>query len=315
MRLVENLLGFLFCRFQRLGNVVHRHLQHHVRRHAPGTVKLVGGLRIHSQFLRQSHGGIGHPRLKLLVLALVLADLDVPVHQLGSESRILSPATNRLAQIFLIHGHIDHLVLLVQGDGPDQRRFESVGHEGFRFVTPADDVHLLVVEFAHDILHPRSTQADAGTDRIHLLIIAENCHLGPVAGLPRDPADFHRLIRNLAHLRLKEPSHEIRVTAGENNFRTPELVVHGDHIRPDTISDVVVLGRHSLPRRHAGFELSEVDHDIVLFKAPYRSTHDVAGAILELVIDHLLLGLAQPLHHGLLGSLHRNTPEILGRHV
>ena len=49
----------------------------------------------------------------------------------------------------------------------------------FRIIrVPPDDVHLLVVQFANDVLHPLAAQTDAGADGIHLLIAGINRQLG-----------------------------------------------------------------------------------------------------------------------------------------
>ena len=227
----------------------------------------------------------------------------------------MSPPPDRLAQIFLIHRDVDNLVLFVQGNGTNQGRLQRVSHKLIGVITPANDVDLLIVELAHDVLHPRPAQAHTGTHRIHLLVVAVDCHLRPVAGFPGNAPNLHRVIGNLTHLRLEETTHKVRVTTGEDDLRPTQLIVHRHHVGTDAISDVVILSGDPFARRHAGLELAEIDHHVVLFEAPHGPTHDVASPILELVIDHLLLRLAETLHHGLLGRLHRDPPEVLRRHV
>ena len=61
---------------------------------------------------------------------------------------------------------------------------------------------------------------------------------------------------------------------------------------------------------HQPFEFSEVDDDVGFFEPADDPADDLAGAVLEFIVDHLLLGLAQALHHRLLGRLGRDPPEV-----
>ena len=158
----------------------------------------------------------------------------------------------------------------------------------------------------------RPTQAPTGID---LRVVGMDGDLGAVAGLAGDAADFHGAVGDFADLGLEQAPDEIRVAAGQDDLRARGLVFDRHHVGADPVADVVFLGRHPLPRRHHALELAEVDHHIAALEAADRARHDVAGAVLELLVDHLLLGLAQALHHRLLGRLRRDPPEILRRHV
>jgi hypothetical protein len=67
--------------------------------------------------------------------------------------------------------------------------------------------------------------------------------------------------------------------------------------------------------RHDAFEFAEVDHDVVAFEAADGAGHDVAGAVLEFLVDHFLFRLAEALHHRLFGSLDGDASEVLGSDV
>ena len=181
------------------------------------------------------------------MLTLVLTNLNIPVHQFGCEPRILTTTTNRLTEVLLIDGYVDHLVLFVESNRADLCRLEGIGHKGLRFITPANDVHLLIVEFPHDIFDSCSAKANTGSYRINFLVVAEDCHLGSITCLPRDTPDFYGMIRNLAHLGLKETPDKVWMTPGQNNLGAPKFIVHGNNIRPDTIPDIVVLSSNTLP--------------------------------------------------------------------
>src|SRR5262249_17293363 len=57
----------------------------------------------------------------------------------------------------------------------------------------------------------------------------------------------------------------------------------------------------------------KVENDIGTVESPDRATDNFARAILKLLVNHLLLSLPNPLHHGLLCGLRRNASEILRR--
>ena len=61
---------------------------------------------------------------------------------------------------------------------------------------------------------------------------------------------------------------------------------------------------------HDGLKTSEIDNHIGTLEAPNGAANNFPGTILELVIDHFLLGLADALHHRLFGGLRGNTPEV-----
>ena len=131
-------------------------MQHHIRGHTPGAIKLVGHLRINPKFLGETHCRIRHTRLKLLVLAFVLTHLHIPVDQLGGKSCILTTSSDGLAQVFLVHRYVDDLVLFVEIDRTDLGGLKRIRYECVGFVAPANDVHFLIVQFSNNVLHPRT---------------------------------------------------------------------------------------------------------------------------------------------------------------
>jgi len=73
------------------------------------------------------------------------------------------------------------------------------------------------------------------------------------------------------------------------------------------------IGPDSLALRHDGFKFSKIENDIGTIETPHRATNDFARSIFEFLINHFLLGLANPLHHRLFGSLRCDTSEIFRR--
>ena len=79
---------------------------------------------------------------------------------------------------------------------------------------PADDVHLLVVQFADDVLHPLPAQTDAGAHRIHLLVARPDRQLGAETRLARDALDFNGAVVDLGHFELEQLDDEPRDRRG-----------------------------------------------------------------------------------------------------
>src|SRR5690606_38980363 len=164
-------------------------------------------------------------------------------------------------------------------------------------------------------LHARAAQADAGAHRIDLLVVAPDGNLGAVAGLAGDAPDLDRAVGDFGDLRLKATADEIRMGAGKDDFQAATLVLDGEDVGADAVADVVLLRLHAFAGRHHALELAEVDQHVAAVEAADGAGNDVAGAVLELLVDHLLLRLAQTLHHRLFRGLHGDAAEILRRHV
>jgi hypothetical protein len=105
------------------------------------------------------------------------------------------------------------------------------------------------------------------------------------------------------------------MAAGEDDFRSAAFIFHRKHIGTDAVADVVILALDSLAIRHDALEFSEVDHDIIALEAADGAGNDVASAVLELLVNHFLLRLAEALHHCLFGSLYGDAAEVLGSDV
>ena len=76
------------------------------------------------------------------------------------------------------------------------------------FGVPPDDVHLLVVQLANNVLHPLPAQADASADRIHFLVASINRQLGAETRLARDAFDLDRAVVDLGNFQLEKLDHE-----------------------------------------------------------------------------------------------------------
>src|SRR5690606_16374634 len=134
------------------------------------------------------------------------------------------------------------------------RRLERLLDELHRIRRPANDVDLLVVELAHDVLHASTTHADTGADRVNLVVRTVHRDLRAGAGLAGDGPARHGAVGNLTDLHLDQAPARIRMAARKNALRPPGALLHRDDIGSKTITDAVFLGRNALPRRHHGLQ-------------------------------------------------------------
>ena len=84
--------------------------------------------------------------------------------------------------------------------------------------------HHLVIEFADDIFHALTAQADARADRVHFGIARPDRHLGAETGFAGDAFDFNRAVVDFGNFDLEKFHHEVRVGAGQNDFRAVRAV-------------------------------------------------------------------------------------------
>ena len=155
------------------------------------------------------------------------------------------------------------------------------------------------------------TQAPTGsTFRLSL----EDGDLGPIAGFARNAADLDCAVGDFAHFEFEKSPNEIGMAARDDDFRATNAVLDRDDISAQPIADIVVLDHDALALRHDRFEFSEVENHIGAIEAPDRAAHDLARAILEFLVNHFLLDLADALHHRLLRGLGGDAAEIFRRH-
>ena len=251
-----------------------------------------------------------HLGLEGFVSGFVFLHLHIPTDEAGGKARVLAATTDSLGKLFLVHLHEDGLLRLIDRDRLDLGGFQGLLHKGAHVVAPADDIHLLVVEFADDILNAGATHADTGTDRIDFFVSAVDRDLGAVAGFTGERADLHRAIGDFADLGFKKTTHEVRMTARKNDLRSARPVLNRDNVGPDAVTDVVFLGRDPLALVHDTLEFAEIDKDITALKATDGPADDVTGTILEFFVNQLFLRLTETLHHRLLRGLCSNSAEI-----
>ena len=97
----------------------------------------------------------------------------------------------------------------------------------------------------------------------------------------------------------------------KHHLRTLGGVPHLEHIGPDAVAPAVALARHLLAGGEHRLGLAEVDVVGAFFMAQDDAVHQLADLVVELLQDHIALGLAHLLHDDLAGGLRRDPAETL----
>src|SRR4029077_21210484 len=108
----------------------------------------------------------------------------------------------------------------------------------------------------------------------------------------------------------EESPNEIRMAARDNDHRAANSIVDRDDVGTQAVSDVVVFHHDAFTLRHNRLELSKIENHVRTIESANRAADDLARAVLELLVDHLFLDLANALHHRLLGSLSGDAAEV-----
>ena len=143
-----------------------------------------------------------------------------------------------------------------------------------------------------------------------LLSLETTAILAREPGIARHRHDLDDAVVDLRHLLGEQLGHELRMRARQEDLRPARL-------RPDVV-DVgahPVLVAKGLARLHLvapqdRLGAAEVDQDVAVLGALDLADHDLADAVLELLVLALALGLAHLLDDHLLGALRRDPTEI-----
>ena len=261
---------------------------------------------------------LGHlsPGLLLEVAHLRLrVDVDAPARELRGEPHVLPLLAYSQRQLFVGDDELHRVRLGVDEHARDLGRRDRVAHKARRVRIPRHDVDLLAAQLLHDRLHARALHADAGAHRIDIAILAGDGDLGAGARLARARLNAHDLLVDLRDLLLEELLEQPLVRARQDDLRAARGAIDVDDVRDEAIARAVRLAGHLLARRQDRLGLAEVDDDVAALEAAHDARHELALAILELVIDHVALRLAEALDDDLLGGLRGNAAEAEGRRL
>ena len=197
--------------------------------------------------------------------------------------------------------------MTTRGDG---RRLERVDDEGGEILGPGDDVDLLALQLLDHRLDAAALHADAGADRIDRAVVADHADLGAAARIAGGGLDLDDAVVNFGHFLREQLLHEIGVGAAEEDLRPAILAADVGDQRAGAVADAHDLARDLLVAADDALGAAEVDDDMAELDALDDAGDDLAGAVLELLILALALGVADLLEDDLLGGLGGDPAEL-----
>src|SRR5207302_1276958 len=242
-------------------------------------------------------------------------DVHLPAGQFGGQSGVLAALADRQRKLVFADQDLHAASGFIDLKGLQLRGRERIRNKTPDMRIPLDDVHLFVVQLAHDVLHPLPAQADAGAHRVHLFVARPDRQLGAEAGLTRDPFDFNRAIADFGDFQLKKLHDELRVGARENDLRSVRALFDRLDVTADAFADLVFLSRHALTVGEQRLEFAQVNRDVRTLETTDGATDDVAGPVLELGVNEFLFRAADVLHKRLLGVLRSDATEVGRSHL
>src|SRR5258708_11137881 len=102
------------------------------------------------------------------------------------------------------------------------------------------------------------------------------------------------------------------MASSNNDLGSAIGVFYGDHVSPDSVADIIIFGRNSFAHWHDGLKFAEINNDVGTVESANSAADDFAGAILELVKDHLFLDLPNTLQDRLPGCLRSDSSKPFG---
>ena len=237
-------------------------------------------------------------------------DVDLADGELAGEAHVLAAAADGKAELIVGDDDLDSALFLVDDDAADGRRLERVDDEGRQVLAPRDDVDLLALKLLDDGLDPAALHADAGADRIDRAVVADDADLGAAARIAGSGLDLDDAVVNLGHFLREQLLHELGVGAAEEDLRAASLAAHRHDQRTDAVANADHLARDLLVAADDALGAAEVDDDVTELDALDDAGDDLVGAVLELFILALALGIADLLEDHLLGGLGGDSAEL-----
>src|SRR6185295_1553827 len=175
---------------------------------------------------------------------------------------------------------------------------------------PRDDVDLLALQLLHHGLHAAAAHADAGADRIDGAVVAQHGDLGAAAGIARHGLDLDDVVVDFRHFLHEQLGHALGMAARQEDLRAARLLAHVEDVGAHAIVHAQALARDRLVAADHAFGALQVDGDVAVVDALDHARHDLADAILELLVLALALALPHTLGDHLLGGLGGNASEV-----
>jgi len=158
------------------------------------------------------------------------------------------------------------------------------------------------VQLLNDLLDAAAARADAGADRIHILIVRQHCHLGALAGFTRDRADLNNALENLRDLFFKQTLDQHRVRSGNEHLAALGVLIDFRDDDADLLAFDQTLARNLSGLRHQRDGLAEIDQRELVLDRFNDAQHHVVQLVDVFIVDGHLLRLTDLLLHDVSGQ-------------
>ena len=191
-------------------------------------------------------------------------------------------------------------------------RLEGLGHEIGEVLGERDDVDLLATELVDNHADAGAARADAGADRIDVLVVGPDGDLGAVPGLAGAGLDLHDAVGDLGDLELEQALDQPGVGATDHDLRALGGLADLDDVGLEAAVGLGALVGHLLGLRQQRLHPAEVQQGVAGIGLLDDAGDDVSLAPGVLLVLHLPVDLAQALHHDLLEGLGGDPAEGAG---
>ncbi len=238
-------------------------------------------------------------------------DVDAHSGEPGGEPGVLTLATDRQAELMIGHDDVGLGAVVADVDLVHLGGRQRLGDEVGKVLAERDDVDLLAAQLVDDHAHTGAAGADAGADRIDVVIVRPDRDLRAVTGLAGARLDLDDAVGDLRHLELEQALDEARVGATHDDLGALGGLADLDDVRLRTVARLRPLERHLLGLRQQRLDAAEVEQRVAAVGLLDDAGDDVAlavGVLLELAIA---LDLADALAHHLAERLGGDAPQLL----
>ena len=163
-------------------------------------------------------------------------DVDAHAGEAGGEAGVLALLADRQAE--LVVGDDDVGLGAVVGDDDllDLRRRQRLGDEVGQVLAERDDVDLLAAQLVDDHAHTAAAGADAGADRVDVVVVAPHGDLRAVPWLAGAGLDLDDAVGDLGHLELEQPLDQAGVGAADDDLRALGGLADLDDVGLDAVA-------------------------------------------------------------------------------
>src|SRR5208282_3363220 len=243
-----------------------------------------------------------HLLLDFLALLFLALDVDLPSEKLRCKPNVLALFADGERQLRIVDDDFELLVSQVgDGDTADLRRLQSLFGKGGDLLAEFNDVDLFATQFADDRLDTHALHADAGANRIHILIAALHGDLGALAGFARDGANHHGVVVDLRNFRLEQVRHQLRRGARDNHLRSLCGAVDLEQHHPHALTDRELFKARLFALGASCFRLAEIVDYVLAFNALHGRVENFLFAMRIFLEDGVTLGFTHLLEDDLFG--------------